>query len=468
MRVEFTYRPLPSHEAFHRSTSYERMMFGAFGSGKTYAIIAETIAWCLEQPGIRGCVMRRTVPELRDTTEPIFRELLPPELWRAGKESRSGGHMERFTFPNGSVVLFRSCDDANKHRSLNLGFIAYDEANEIDEESFLLMASRIRQRDITAEARAAGYSHEITRRGIWGATNPSGKDWLWRRFHPDSRSHNPKSEMFTSTTLSNPFLPPEYVESLLAMPEAWVKRYVLCDFDDFNGSIYEDWGYDTHVIKHPEPEDGRIHWMSLDPGTENPTAGLWVWFDQEQRRLVGIADYQQAGLAADAHAASWRVIEATERMNVRWRVGDPNAITQRDRGTAISLQTQYAKLGYQFTLGASNERDRITALGRLIHLKRFVVSERCERTYEAIKQYQWKDLTPAQRANGEDPKERPLKKDSHLVECAQFLAGRNVLPPTRAGQRRPQTFQEEIHAAIGRQTRRSHQRPVRNELGTLL
>lgn len=468
MRVEFTYRPLPAHETFHKSTSYERMMFGAFGSGKTYAIIAEAIAWCLEQPGIRGCIMRRTVPELRDTTEPIFRELLPPELWRAGKEARSGGHTERFTFPNGSVILFRSCDDANKHRSLNLGFIAYDEANEIDEESFLLMASRIRQRDITAEARAAGYSHEITRRGIWGATNPSGKDWLWRRFHPDSKDHHANSEMFTSTTLSNPFLPPEYVESLLAMPEAWVKRYVLCDFDDFAGSIYEDWGYDTHVIKHPEPAAGRVCWMSLDPGTANPTAGLWVWVDTEQRRLVGLADYEQAGLAVDAHVASWRSIEANERMNVRWRVGDPNSITQRDRGTALSLQTQYAKLGYHFNLGAASERDRITALGRLIHLRRFVLSERCERTFEAIKQYQWKDLTPAQRARGEDPTEKPLKRNTHLVECAQFLAGRDVKAPKFGRPSSARSFDDEIHAALRKQRQRQPRKPIANELGTLL
>src|SRR5450759_3773568 len=168
MRIVFDNKPLPIHEAFHKSSAYERMNFGAFGSGKTYAVMDEVHAWALEQPGIRGLIIRKTVPELRDATEPIFRELLPPELWMAGNEARSGGHMERFTFPNGSTILFRSLDDWNKHRSLNVGFIAYDECNEIDEESYLGMASRVRQRDITAEARSAGYTHEVTRRGIWG------------------------------------------------------------------------------------------------------------------------------------------------------------------------------------------------------------------------------------------------------------------------------------------------------------
>jgi PBSX family phage terminase large subunit len=448
MNVNFEYTPLPVHAPFHKSMTYERMLFGAFGSGKTYAVVAEAIAWCLEQPGIRGLIARKTAPELRDTTEPIFRELLPPQLLMAGDMKRHGGHMESFTFPNGSIVLFRSLDDWNKHRSLNVGFIAYDECNEIDEETYLGMASRVRQRDITAEARKSGYTGEVVRRGIFGATNPAGKDWLWRRFHSDSPSRQKNTEMFTSTTLDNPYLPPEYVESLLQYPRSWVQRYVLCQFDDFAGRIYESWGWDTHVVPHPKPEAGRVFWMGMDPGTENPTAGLWVWVDQEQRRLVGVAEYEAGGVAVDVHTAAWKQIEAREKMAVRWRVADPNSITQRDRGTAISLQTQYAKLGYHFGLGASSEKDRIPALGRLIHLRRFVVSQRCEKTFEALKQYQWRDLTPMQRARGEDPTEKPLKKNTHLVECAQYLAGREAPSPKMQAPLHPDDFQDQIHRAI--------------------
>lgn len=463
MNINFENTPLEVHAPFHKSTAYERMCFGAFGSGKTYAIMDEVHAWALEQPGIRMLVARKTIPELRDTTEPIFRERMPAELWKAGEVSRAGGHMERFTYPNGSVVLFRSLDDWNKHRSLNVGAIAYDECNEIDEETYRGMSSRVRQVDITAEARERGYTGTITRRGIWGATNPSGKDWLWRRFHPDSPSKAPGTEAFFSRTIDNPFLPMEYVESLLQYPKPWVQRYVLCQFDDFAGRIYEDWGYDTHVIPHPnwgawEPSElaGRVFWMGMDPGTLNPTAGLWVWRDIENRRLVGVAEYEQAGVAVDIHAAAWRRIEAEQRMNVRWRVADPNAITQRSRETMIGLDTAYAKLGFNFNMGASSEQVRIPQLGRLINLRRFVLTDRCPKTFEAIKNYQWQDLTPAQRAKGEDPKEKPLKKDTHLVECAQYLAGREVPVPGHKRDR-PQDFTQEIHSAIKKQLRVKHQ-----------
>lgn len=107
MQIDFDYRPLPIHHEFHTSTAPERALFGAFGSGKTYAVIAEALAWCLEQPGIRGAIIRKTIPELRDSTEPIFMQLVPPELWKAGDKGRSGGHLEHFTMPNGSTILFR-------------------------------------------------------------------------------------------------------------------------------------------------------------------------------------------------------------------------------------------------------------------------------------------------------------------------------------------------------------------------
>lgn len=462
MVVQFGNKSLPVHEAFHRSSAYERINFGAFGSGKSYTICDEAIAWCLEQPGIRGLITRKTIPELRDTTEPVFAERMPPDLWNAGHLSRTGGHFDTYTFPNGSQILFRSIDDWRKYKSLNLGFICYDELSEFDEETYIAMRGRVRQKDPTAEARARGYTTPISRRGIWGSTNPEGHDWVWRRFHPESKEYQEavaKGESraaFFSTTLDNPFLPPEYLESVLQMPKPWVQRYVLCQFDDFAGRIYEDFNWDTHTVDHPNWQrlgiTGPLVWMGMDPGTENPTAGLWCWMDLENRRMVGIAEYEQPGLAVDQHIAAWRSIEARQRMEVRWRVADPNSITQRDRGTAMSLQSQYARQGYHFQLGASSDRDRIPALAHLIYTRRFALSRQmCPKTYEAIKNYQWKDLTPAQRARDENPKEEPLKKNDHLVNAAQFLAGREAPLPPLHRRNVPQDLNGEVHRAIRKQ-----------------
>lgn len=452
--VTFGYEPMPVHTPFHTSAAYERAMFGAFGSGKTYAVCAEAIAWCLEQPGIRGAIARLTIPSLRDTTEPIFFELLPPEIVAAGKISRSGGHVSSFTFPNGSVVLFRSLDDPQKWRSLNLGFIVYDEANEVPEDTYMQLKSRVRQRDITAEARRAGYTHEITRRGIWLATNPSGHDWLWTYF-----VDRPEGDRayFKSTSLQNPYLPPEYIDSLLSYPEAWVRRYVLCSFDDFAGQIYPEWQWDSHVVARPSYEHGALFWMGMDPGTRNPTAGLWAYLDKANRRLVGVAEYQAANVAAVVHAAEWRRIEAQHRMTVRRRIADPNVNT-RDRGTMETLHDIYRKLGFNFVNGPRMHKDRIPLLGQAIALGRFVVTEDCPMTFEAIKGYRWEDLTPAMVKKGADPKETPHKENDHLVDCAQYLACQ-YLAPTKVSIPGPEPESPHHEFSI------DVQRAIRNQMG---
>lgn len=460
--VSFGYEPMPIHVPFHTSSAYERAMFGAFGSGKTYAVCAEAIAWCLEQPGIRGAIARLTIPSLRDTTEPIFFEMLPPQIVEAGKVRRSGGHVESFTFPNGSKVLFRSLDDPQKWRSLNLGFIVYDEANEVPEDTYMQLKSRVRQRDITAEARGAGYTHEITRRGIWLATNPSGHDWLWK-YYVDAPENG--AEYFKSTSLDNPYLPPEYIDSLLSYPEPWVKRYVLCNFDDFGGQIYPEWQWETHVIDRPEYEPGNVFWMGMDPGTRNPTAGLWVYFDKPNRRLVGVAEYQEPGIAARQHAAAWRRIEAEHKMTVRRRIADPN-INTRDRGTMDTLHDIYRRLGYNFQFGPRQHKDRIPLLGQAIASGRFVVTKDCPMTFEAIKNYRWEDLTPAMVKKGADPKETPHKENDHLVDCAQYLAA-NFLAPVKvqltvpAPRNELDELSQDVHATIRKQMRRkqTHRNP---------
>lgn len=459
MIVDFAYRPLPVHEPFHTSYAYERALAGAMGSGKSYAVCAEAIAWCLEQPGIRGMVTRKTIPSLRDSTESVFFDLLPHELYKAGEVRKSGGHVDRFIFPNGSIVLFRSMDDFMKHKSLNLGFIAWDEADQNTEEEYLFMLSRLRQRDLTAEAKARGYEGEITRRGTWMAFNPEGHNWIYQRFvNRNSKSYRDGSEWFRSTSFDNPYLPLEYIENLLQMPEPWIKRYVLCQFDDFAGQIYEGWNWDDHVIepidvaKYPQ---GAVFWHGVDPGTRNPTAGLWVVQDPANRRLIGIAEYEEAGLSSIVHANAWRAIEAKKRMKVSWRTADPNIMT-RDRGTNMTLYDQYRRLGYVFNLGPREHKVRIPALGQLISQKRFVVTKECMRAYEEIREYRWEDLTPAQRDKGLDPKEQPLKKDDHLVDCAQYLASRWV-KPRRVEQslEDPNSFEQFSHEA---------QRAIRKQL----
>lgn len=457
--VTFDYRPLPIIAPFHADASRERLVVGGFGSGKSYALVAEAIAIGLEQAGSSILITRKTAPELKDTTEKVFQDVLPMELWAASKITRAGGHLDTVRLPNGSEFMFRSMDDWTKHKSMNLAFIAYDELDEFDEESYTAMLSRIRQTQPTPQGREYGAA-PITRRGVIAATNPGGHDWVWSRFvNPASRE--PTTAYFLSTSLDNPYLPADYIEGLLRYPEPWVKRYVLAQFDDFAGQVYEEWNWEDHVVERREWPRGQLYWMGMDIGGAVPWAGLWVAVDAERQQLVGVAEYLQTGVNVSAHARNFRQLEARHKMQVKWRVADPN-IRQRDKGSNMSLESQFNRYGFHFQMGPIRYQDRLPMLGQLIHQKRFVVTRDCPETYEQIKNYRWKDLTPQQRSQGVESSTEPVKAKDHLVDCAQYVCSRYVAPPRLNRLERPDAseFNTEVWRGV-RAKIRSKSQPTR-------
>jgi hypothetical protein len=217
-----------------------------------------------------------------------------------------------------------------------------------------------------------------------------------------------------------------------------------------------------------EYDKRNVFWMGMDPGTRNPTAGVWAYVDQAKRRLVCVADYEESYTSAIQHAAAWRAIEAKHNMTVRRRVADPN-INTHDRGSNNTLLDQYRRQGYTFMLGPRQHKDRIPMLGSLISMGRFVVTKDCQRTYDAIKGYRWEDITPQMRAKGITPKETPLKRNDHLVDCAQYLASGWVSPAKfkvpELGLTPQQELSQDIHAAIRKQQSRKRRRGPSHELG---
>ena len=465
--LDFGYKPLEVHKPFHTSTAHERVMFGGYGSGKTWALCAEAIACGLEQPGIEALVIRKTVPALRDTTEAIFFSLLPDAFLSQCDVRRMGGHCESIMFPNGSKFMFRGLDNWIKLKSLSVAWIFYDEVDEIDQEEYEGMTSRIRQVEPTKQAKKLG-APNITRRGIASAANPAGENWVWQRFVGPDRHDN--TAWFKSTTLDNPTLPISYVDSMLAYPAPWVRRYILCEFDEFGGSIYPEWTTDTHVIQPYKDQNGRYCYeqdaffiMGFDPGTYAKNAAVWCYHDRTRNWVVAVAEYAETGMSASEHARAWRAVEVRHGMKVRRRIADP-IVTTRDRGSNQQLSDIYRRNGFNFEQGPRSLEQRLWPLGEMITNGRFRATSECPQLIAQLGSYRYEDLTPIQRSKGREPK--PLKKEVDLVDAAQYLATRYVAPPKVAPITPDAEHGHEIRAAIKRQL--ADRRDTRNhDLGSM-
>ena len=211
--VENSYNPLPQQSKFHRSRAKYRCYLGGLGSGKTHAGSEEAYLTLIEYPGIYGLIARQTYPELRDTTQRTFFDVLPPALIHSWNKSEN-----HLILKNGSEVIFRSLDDQMKLKSLELGFFWIDEASEVSEDVFLTLQGRLRQK-------LAGLSPF----GYLTTNPPNTGHWIEKYFIDIGL---PTYDLIKATTYENSdHLPDGYIQDLEKnYPPSWIKKYLYGEF----------------------------------------------------------------------------------------------------------------------------------------------------------------------------------------------------------------------------------------------
>lgn len=207
-------------------------LFGGVGNGKTWVACVKMLELMTRQPNNLGLVGRLTYPELRDSTREVFltatKELIPENAYKFNRSDN------QITFKNGSVVIFRHLDEPANILSMNLGAFYIDQAEEIDEDVFLILQSRLRRQKI-----------KVLKGLVTG--NPKGMNWIYYKFGLDNANgntnwpHNNFYRMITAPTHANAAnLPSNYVEQMRqSYSREWFDRYVMGAWDVFEGQVFD-------------------------------------------------------------------------------------------------------------------------------------------------------------------------------------------------------------------------------------
>ena len=141
MRELFDFTDKPSQRGFFFSKARNVAYFGGYGNGKTYAACGKGHLLAEFMPGNVGLVGRKTYPALNSTTRETF---LAIARARNGGTLDAGPVIKSFNkadnvlyYQNGSIVYFRTLDEVEKIRSLNLGFAVIDQTEEVAKEIYL-------------------------------------------------------------------------------------------------------------------------------------------------------------------------------------------------------------------------------------------------------------------------------------------------------------------------------------------
>lgn len=205
--------------------------FGGVGNGKTSIACIKILELLSKYPNNLCLIGRLTYPELRDSTKEVFLQTLksfyPPEAYQHNKAENS------ITLWNKSSVIFRHLDNKEALLGPNLGAFYIDQAEEVDEEAFLTLQSRLRRPGVKHKGLITG--------------NPAGHNWVYYKFGMEKAndaknfSKDQFHRMITAPTLANiENLPINYIEQLRQSysPE-WFARFVDGSWDAFEGQIFD-------------------------------------------------------------------------------------------------------------------------------------------------------------------------------------------------------------------------------------
>lgn len=248
---------MPSQRNFMEDLSPEVMYSGAFGAGKSRVGLEKILFLCLRYPNNATAVFRKTFTSLRFTTmETFWRDVVPPN-WVSGKDYTYNKVTHEFILPNNSKIFFLGIDEPTRIGGLEVSCAFIDEVIDLTEDDYIMILGRKRLSTVPF-------------RQVMSATNPGPPShWMYHRAFTDQ-----KVKVFTSSALDNPFLPQDYIDTLMGFTGLYRRRYVLGEWVGFQGLVYDNWDPDNLIDPFDIPEEWP-RYRVIDFGYTNPFVCGW-------------------------------------------------------------------------------------------------------------------------------------------------------------------------------------------------
>lgn len=365
-KEHLVYKPQEYQLPFHSSNAPNLLALGTRGTGKSLMIRMDAILRCLMIPHFRALIIRRTMPELRNS----HLAYIEREMELLGGTFLRG--VSTAEFPNGSTIVFRHCEteaDILNFLSSEYGAIYFDELSTFTLNQFL---------QISAAARAptnAGYQ-AIVRAG----SNPLGvgAEWMeqwfvtkkvriedYPNYHPDD------FEMQFSTLQQNVHLDRVAYEARLKnLPEHVRKAWLLGEFvmegayfSDFH-KVVTDTGEPWHVIDSVptmiDPADGvrksitQIPWIKIYRAIDwgyfpDPAVCLWIATLPNKRAFVF---KERQWLRTNAAVVAQDIKQASNGMHIVESFCDPTMMIKE--GQVFSIGDIFETNGVPVTPGVND------------------------------------------------------------------------------------------------------------------
>jgi len=378
---------------------------GSVRSGKTFTSLLEWVKYCRQGPPGLLLMTGRTERTIVNNLILPLQELLGTQRVRLNRGTSTVDILGR------PVLLIGANNEAarTKIQGLTLAGAYADEASTLPESYFNMLYSRL----------------SVPGARMWLSSNPEGPvhwlkvKWLDRaRLWVDGEGNervNPDGIDLHRVTFrldDNPNLPADYVtRTKAAYTGLWYRRYINAEWVAAEGSIYDQWDPDRHVVPHELlPPMRRLLAVGVDHGTTNASAGILLGLGAD-RRLYAIDEWwvkppsSDARLTVEQQSESLRAWLAAHPP-VEWLILDPAA-------AAFKVQLFHDRV-HNVTDADNSVVYGISTVASLLGTGQLKVSDRCKHLIEEIPSYVWDDKA-AQK--GED---KPVKVNDHASDALRY------------------------------------------------
>jgi len=281
--VLYNCHPGPQDD-FRNSQAEEVLYGGAAAGGKSYALRAWAVNYCLTYPGAKIVLFRRTYRELEETHISEIQKEIPLAI----ATYSSSDHTMIFVH-NGSSILFRYCekeDDVRSYDTAEFDAMLFDEITHFTEFQYTYLLSRCRStkswwpgRRIRCAATPLGIGHEWVKRRWVDPTDPSHPNYKGTPVWKAPISEGGMTRQFIQARITdNPTLmktDPDYINMLRALPREEYLAKAMGDWNVATDQFFTRWRDSIHII---EPFDIPIDWHRFvchDYGFNAPYCTLW-------------------------------------------------------------------------------------------------------------------------------------------------------------------------------------------------
>lgn len=431
---------LPHFKAFTKDTK----IFGILGgnrSGKTEEGAFIALAWALGKKYFEGEPAYELIKDLPIPEPPnniwivgldygLLKNVIWNEKLRQGRQHppllpRDSNVVKKVVdgefqvyFSNGSIVTGKSADSGrDKFQGASVDLVWIDEECEAD------VFDECYQRTADCAGKLL-----LTLTPLTDVASGVKTPWVYNLFEDMQRGQQ-DIKFVKLNVLKNPYVPET---EKLKLIEKWRGNFeeaarLFGDFIQRSGLVYPLWKRSCHVI---EPRVLPRQWrrvVSIDPAATGMTAALWAAIEPSTDNLFLYQEYYSANKIVSDHAKDILVLNGKDPIDM-WLI-DPKWGTQRNNETHKTGQQLYRENGIpvrladvnfeDYGLGESREYIAASTDTAARHPQVFVFSNLKNFIYE-IEHYVWDFY-----ARGDQKglsKDKPLKRNDHLMNAFQYLA----------------------------------------------